>query len=95
MTLVLGASVWGLYWLPLREMNRLGIEGTWGVVFFKFCPLLVLLPLLIWKRANIRVRPGPALFIGVMTGMAMGIYWTSVVIAPVIGVTMASYLTAV
>ena len=38
--LVLGASVWGLYWLPLREMNRLGIEGTWGVVFFNFCPLL-------------------------------------------------------
>lgn len=95
LTLVLGASVWGLYWVPLREMNRLGIEGTWGVVFFNFCPLLVLLPLLIWKRVNIWTKPGPALFIGVMTGVAMGIYSTSMVIAPVIRVTMEFYLTAV
>jgi drug/metabolite transporter (DMT)-like permease len=95
LALVLGASVWGLYWLPLREMNRLGIEGTWGVVFFNFCPLLVLVPLLIWKRINIWTRPGPALFIGVMTGVAMGIYSTSKVIAPVIRVTMEFYLTAV
>ena len=95
LALVLGASVWGLYWLPLREMNRLGIEGTWGVVFFNFCPLLVLLPLMIWKRVNIWTRPGPALFIGLMTGVAMGIYSTAMVIAPVIRVTMEFYLTAV
>lgn len=93
--LVLGASIWGLYWLPLREMNRLGLEGTWGVVFFNFCPLLVLLPLLIWKRVNIWTRPGPPIFIGIMTGVAMGIYSTSMVIAPVIRVTMEFYLTAV
>jgi drug/metabolite transporter (DMT)-like permease len=95
LALVLGAAVWGLYWLPLREMNRVGIEGTWGVVFFNFCPLLVLLPLLIWKRVNIWTRPGPTLFIGLMTGVAMGIYSTAMVIAPVIRVTMEFYLTAV
>ena len=93
--LVLGASVWGLYWLPLREMNRLGIEGTWGVVFFNFCPLLVLLPLLMWKGVNLWARPGLALFIGAMTGVAMGAYSTAMVIAPVIRVTMEFYLTAV
>ena len=95
LALVLGASVWGLYWLPLREMNRLGIAGTWGVVFFNFCPLLVLVPLLIWKGVDLRTRPGPALFIGVMTGVAMGIYSTAMVIAPVIRMTMEFYLTAV
>lgn len=95
LALVLGASVWGLYWLPLREMNRLGIEGTWGVVFFNFCPLLVLVPLMVWQRVNLWTRPGPAVFIGVMTGVAMGIYSTAMVIAPVIRVTMEFYLTAV
>lgn len=95
LTLVLGASVWGLYWIPLREMGNLGIEGTWGVVFFNFCPLLVLLPLLIWKRVDLWTKPGPALFIGLMTGVAMGIYSTAMVIAPVIRVTMEFYLTAV
>lgn len=93
--LVLGSSVWGLYWLPLREMNRMGIEGTWGVVFFNACPLLVLLPLLLWNRVNLWRNPGPALFIGAMTGVGMGIYSTAMVIAPVIRVTMEFYLTAV
>lgn len=95
LALVLGASVWGLYWLPLREMNKLGIEGTWGVVFFNFCPLLVLLALLIWKRVGLWTRPGPAIFIGIMTGVGMGIYSTAMMIAPVIRVTMEFYLTAV
>jgi drug/metabolite transporter (DMT)-like permease len=95
LALVLGASVWGLYWLPLREMNRLGIEGTWGVVFFNFWPLVVLLALLIWKRVDLWTKPGPALFIGVMTGVGMGIYSTAMVIAPVVRVTMEFYLTAV
>jgi drug/metabolite transporter (DMT)-like permease len=93
--IVLGSSVWGLYWLPLREMNRLGIEGTWGVVFFNFCPLLVLLPLLLWNRVDVWSKPGPALFIGFTTGVGMGIYSTAMVIAPVIRVTMEFYLTAV
>lgn len=95
LALVLGASVWGLYWLPLREMSRLGIEGTWGVVFFNFCPLLVLLPVLVWWRVDLWSRPGPALFIGIMTGVGMGIYSTAMVIAPVIRATMEFYLTAV
>lgn len=95
LALVIGASVWGLYWLPLREMNRMGVDGTWGVVFFNFCPLVVLTALLIWKRVDLRTRPGPALFIGLMTGVGMGIYSTAMVIAPVVRVTMEFYLTAV
>jgi drug/metabolite transporter (DMT)-like permease len=75
--------------------TRLGIEGTWGVVFFNFCPLLVLLPLLMWKGGKLWERPGPALFIGAMTGVALGAYSTAMVIAPVIRVTMEFYLTAV
>ncbi len=95
LALVIGASVWGLYWLPLREMNRMGVDGTWGVVFFNFCPLVVLTALLIWQRVDLWTKPGPALFIGLMTGVGMGIYSTAMVIAPVVRVTMEFYLTAV
>lgn len=90
-----GASVWGLYWLPLREMNRIGIDGTWGVVYFNFWPLVILIPLVIWQRGRALERFGPALFIGIMTGVAMGFYSTSIVIAPVIRMTMEFYLTSV
>ena len=48
-----------------------------------------------WKGGKLWERPGPALFIGAMTGVAMGAYSTAMVIAPVIRVTMEFYLTAV
>jgi drug/metabolite transporter (DMT)-like permease len=76
-------------------MSRFGIEGTWGVVLFNACPLVVLLPLLVWNRFRLGRNPGRALFIGVMTGVGMGIYATAMVIAPVVRVTMEFYLTAV
>jgi len=30
--LFFGASVWGLYWLPLRALSDMGLSGGWGVV---------------------------------------------------------------
>ncbi len=95
LALFLGASIWGLYWLPLRELARLGIDGAWGVALFNACPLLVLVPLMIWKRRVVLADPGPALFIGAATGVGLGFYSTSIVMAPVIRMTMEFYLTSV
>ncbi len=95
LALFIGASIWGLYWLPLRELARMGIDGAWGVALFNACPLLVLVPLLIWKRRVAFVHPGPSLFIGIASGAALGLYSTSMVMAPVIRMTMEFYLTSV
>lgn len=91
----LAASVWGLYWLPLRALNEMGIEGAWGVVYFNFCPLLVLVPILIRGRRRMLTHPARVLFIGGATGLGMGLYSTAIVMAPVIRVTMEFYLTSV
>lgn len=95
LALFLGASIWGLYWLPLRELALMGVDGAWGVALFNACPLVILVPLVIWKRRVALVHPGPALFIGVSTGVGLGFYSTSIVMAPVIRMTMEFYLTSV
>lgn len=95
LALFIGASIWGLYWVPLRELDRLGIQGGWAVALFNFCPLLVLVPLVIWKRRTAMANLGPALFIGAATGIGLGFYSTSIVLAPVIRMTMEFYLTSV
>ncbi len=95
LALFLGASVWGLYWVPLRELSRMGLDGAWGVALFNFCPLLVLVPLLVYRRQTTMTHLGPALFIGAMTGVGLGLYSTSIVLAPVIRMTMEFYLTSV
>ena len=72
-----GAAVWGLYWLPLRALGGMGIEGAWGVVYFNACPLVVLVPVLIWGRARMMARPGPVLFIGARPQISTGTRTTS------------------
>lgn len=90
-----GAAVWGLYWLPLRALAGMGIEGTWGVVYFNAFRLVILVPVLIWGRTRMIARPGPVLFIGALTRLGMGFYSTAIVMAPVVRMTMEFYLTPV
>ena len=93
--LFFGASVWGLYWLPLRALSDMGLSGGWGVVYFNLCPLLVLAPILIWGRRTMFRNLRAALFIGAATGLGLGLYSTSIVLGAVVRMTMEFYLTAV
>ncbi|MBI1173267.1 EamA family transporter [bacterium] len=91
----LGASVWGLYWLPLRALAEKGVDGAWAAALFNACPLIVMGPVLIRGRKRMLARPGPALFVGAATGLGMGLFSTAVMMAPIIRMTMEFYLTPV
>ena len=95
LALFFGASVWGLYWLPLRTLQDMGIGGGWGVIYFNFCPLLVMVPILIRGRRTMLHQTPAALFIGAATGLGLGLYSTSLVLGPVVRMTMEFYLTSV
>ena len=95
LALFFGASVWGLYWLPLRALKDMGLGGGWSVAYFNFCPLLVLVPILIWQRRTLSGHLRPALFIGAATGLGLALYSTSIVLGTVVRMTMEFYLTSV
>ena len=95
LALFFGASVWGLYWLPLRALSDMGLKGGWAVAYFNFCPLLVLVPVLIWKRRTLFHQLPAALFIGAATGLGLALFSTSIVLGPVVRMTMEFYLTSV
>lgn len=95
LALFFGASIWGLYWVPLRELNRMGLQGSWAVAFFNFCPLIILLPMVALRWRMVMRRPWPAAFIGAASGIGLGLYSTSIILAPVIRMTMEFYLTSI
>ena len=95
LALFFGASVWGLYWLPLRALKDMGLGGGWSVAYFNFCPLLVLVPILIWNRQTMLHQLRAALFIGAATGLGLALYSTSIVLGSVVRMTMEFYLTSV
>ncbi len=93
--LVISAAVWGLYWIPLRSIEATGLSGAWSVVLFNACPLLVLLPVLLFKLRSIRGIIGPTLIAALLIGSAFTFFGNGLVETTVIRATMLYYLTPV
>ena len=93
--LFMSAALWGLYWVPLRQMQAMGLSGTWGVALFNAGPLLVLVPYLIHKRAAQMRDLRAVMLIGLATGIGMSLYASGLVYSSVIRVTLLFYLTPI
>lgn len=92
---VFAAGVWGLFWLPLRDMGARGIVGPWASLGFFVLPLLIMLPLLPWRYARLRAA-GPGLwFTGLLSGAAFVLYAMSLLQTDVVRALLLFYLTPV
>lgn len=95
LALALSAGVWGLYWFPLRTIENAGLSGSWSVVFFNACPIIVLCPLLIFHYRKLIGILGPTLLAASMIGLAFTLYANGLVETTIIRATMLYYLTPV
>jgi drug/metabolite transporter (DMT)-like permease len=95
LAVALSAAVWGLYWIPLRAIQDVGMPGSWSVAFFNACPLVVLLPLLVFNFRSLSGVLAPTLLAGVLIGMAFTLYSNGLVETTVVRATMLYYLTPI
>ena len=95
LALFLSAAAWGLYWYPLRAIENAGLSGSWSVVFFNACPLIVLLPWLLFHSRKLLGIAGPTLLAAIMIGMAFTLYANGLVETTIVRATMLFYLTPV
>lgn len=95
LALSLSAAAWGLYWLPLRAIENAGLSGSWSVVFFNACPLIVLLPWLVFHFRKLKNIAGPTMLAAIMIGMAFTLYANGLVETTIVRATMLYYLTPV
>ena len=93
--ITVSAAAWGLYWLPLRAIESAGISGSWSVVFFSACPLIVLTPLLIFGFKSLKGILGPSIFAAVMIGLAFTLYANGLMETTVVRATLLYYLTPI
>ena len=93
--LAISAGVWGLYWYPLRTIESTGMSGAWSVVFFNACPLILLLPLLLFNFRQLMGVMGPTLLAAIMIGLAFTLYANGLIETTIIRATMLYYLTPV
>ncbi len=71
LALLVTATLWGIFWFPLRWLDSLGLSGVLATFLIYVGTLFVSLPLLIIKRAEWRVQPG------LMMGIMLSSGWTN------------------
>lgn len=94
-TVFLAASLWGLYWMPLRWLGDHGLQGLMPVVIFNLPAFLVLGLVMAWRWRLTQQTLARAFWIGLFSGLGMACYAAGLILAPVVRATMLFYLTPV
>ena len=95
LAVTIGAAIWGIYWLPLRYIEQLGMSGVWAVVLANSIPLVLLFPLSLKYRREIADDFRMLLVIGLFAGGAVTFYSIGLIYTTVVRATLLFYLTPV
>ncbi len=85
------AAIWGLYWIPVRILERQGLDPVWVVLGQLCIPLLLLLPLAIinlTKRQTVSLGEPVT---GLLMGSAFVLYCESLLLTEVIRALILFY----
>ena len=88
-------AVWGLFWIPLRALEDVGLHGLWVTVVYFIVPTLCLLPIGIWRWKNFKVGGFQLQITAMVSGGALLLYSTSIVYTEVIRAMLLFYLTPI
>ena len=88
-----GASVWGLFWIPLRYLDDNGVQGLWSVASLLLVPVIFIVPYLLWKK-RLTFTPWYCLF-GLTIGTSVAIYFAAMIFSDVIRIIFLFYLLPV
>jgi len=88
-------AFWGLWWIPLRQIEHHGLSGNWASLVLYVAGALVLLPVML-----LRPRPaGPDLWrllvIGILSGLGFALWNDALIYGAVVRVTLLFYLSPV
>ena len=93
--LTLAASVWGIYWLVLRQLETFGLHSAWAVLLLNVIPLPIALGLAWRYRRDLRGYLSASVIVGLCLGLGFAFYAVGLVFSSVIRVVLLFYLMPV
>lgn len=92
-SLLLAATLWGVFWLPLRWLEQLGLHGIW-ITFLIYCGTLVYcIPILIYSRREFLRQPILLFLIGLSSGWTNTAFILAILDGEVVRVVLLFYLS--
>ncbi|TDJ72575.1 MAG: DMT family transporter [Proteobacteria bacterium] len=86
---------WGVFWLPMRLLDEIGLGGAWATLAVFATALVLLFPVIIARRRRLAAGGTSLLVTGMITGAAFALYATALVLTEVVYTILLFYLTPV
>lgn len=91
--LAFGASLWGLFWIPIRGIEQAGVHAFWtGPVIFGASSLLFL-PFMLLRYRNFVAHWRRILLPGLLSGFAFALYIASLNLTDVVRAILLFYMS--
>ena len=91
----LATGLWGLYWIPQRELEAAGLTGGWGTLAQYVIPLVLVAPVMAWRASKGRPTGATWCLIGTLTGGGIVCYANSFLLTEVVRALMLFYMAPV
>lgn len=87
---------WGLFWIPMRRIDAVGLTGPWATVTVYFALAVLVLPLWLWRgRAPSEADRAAVVLAGIAGGLSLALYATAFLYTDVIRAILLYYMTPV
>lgn len=94
-SLLLAATLWGIFWFPLRWLEQQGLHGVW-ITFLIYCGTLIYcIPILIRWRREFQRQPVLLALIALCSGWCNTAFILAVLDGEVVRVVLLFYLSPV
>ncbi|MGB5707554.1 MAG: DMT family transporter [Arenicellales bacterium] len=92
-TVVIAASMWGLFWLPLRAFERNGLDPAWTTLGQFIAPLIILLPVAFFRFMKSQTLGLGNVSSSLLIGAAFVLYYESLLLTSVVKALILFYIT--
>ncbi|MCP4388900.1 MAG: DMT family transporter [Gammaproteobacteria bacterium] len=86
---------YGLYWIPLRALEQAGLHDVLPALMFNLIPMVLILPLIVWRWPRIRRAPLHFHITGIIVGLSLVGYTNAFLYTDVVRVLILFYLTPI
>ena len=87
--------IFGIYWIPLRALENAGLSEMLPALVFNALPMLLMLPLILWRWRRFVEAPLSFHVTGVIIGLSLVTYTNAFIYTDVVRVLILFYLTPV
>ena len=88
-------AVWGVFWIPLRALEEIGLHGLWITVVYFLIPTICVIPITLWRWIHVKNGGLSLQLTAMLAGGALLLYSTAIVYTDVVRAILLFYLTPI